>query len=112
MERKTKNNWIVLENLYPGAIYSINVSALSYGLSSEPHAYFNTIYPKSPESIQVVKASNSTVILTWLAPKDSLIDNYIVRYRPISSTLWREMAITNITSNEISDLMPGEKVSY
>lgn len=109
MEKKTKNNWIVLENLWPGATYSINVSAISYGLSSEPHSYIQTIYPKSPESLQIVKASNSTVILTWLAPKDSLIDNYIVRYRPISSTLWRETSITNITSNEINDLMPGEK---
>lgn len=108
-EKKTKNNWIVLENLWPGASYSINVSAISYGLSSEPHQYLHTIMPKSPESLQIVKASNSTVILTWLAPKDSLIDNYIVRYRPISSTLWREMAITNITSNEVTDLMPGEK---
>jgi len=109
VEKKTKHNWIVLEDLYPGATYSINVSALSYGLSSEPHQYIQTIYPKSPESLQIVKASNSTVILTWSAPKDSLIDNYIVRYRPISSTLWREMSVNNITSNEISDLMPGEK---
>lgn len=108
MEKKTKHNWIVLEDLYPGATYSINVSSLSYGLSSEPHAYIQTVYPKSPESLQIVKASNSTVILTWLAPKDSLIDNYIVRYRPISSTFWREI-VTNITSNEINDLLPGEK---
>ena len=109
MEKKTKHNWIVLEDLYPGATYDLNVSSLSYGLSSEPHSYHQTIYPKPPESLQIVKASNSTVILTWLAPKGSLIDNYIVRYRPISSTLWREMSITNITSNEINDLMPGEK---
>ena len=102
MEKKTKNNWIVLDNLFAGATYSINVSAISYGLSSEPHSYIQVIYPKSAESLQIVKASNSTVILTWSAPNDSLIDNYIVRYRPISSTLWREMA-TNITSNEINE---------
>lgn len=111
-EKKTKNNWIVLENLWPGASYSINVSAISYGLASEPHQYLHTIMPKSPESLQIVKASNSTVILTWLAPKDSLIDNYIVRYRPISSTLWREISITNITSNEITDLVAGETYHF
>ncbi|KAK4336917.1 hypothetical protein RND71_044033 [Anisodus tanguticus] len=108
----TDHNWILLKDLYPGATYRINVSAISYSLRSEPHTYIQTVYPKSPESLQIVKASNSTVILTWSAPKQSLIDNYIVRYRPISSSLWREMGVINITSNEIKDLVAGEKYIF
>jgi len=108
----TKNNWLLLEELFPGATYEINVSAISYGLISEPHSYVQTVFPRAPGGPQIVKASNSTVILTWTEPRDSLIDHYVVRYRPISSTFWREMSVTNITSTEIRDLVAGERYVF
>ncbi|RWS14201.1 tyrosine-protein phosphatase 10D-like protein, partial [Dinothrombium tinctorium] len=108
-EAVTRNNWLLLENLYPGAGYEIKVSAISFGLLSEPHFYHHTVYPLAPESVQIAKASNATLILTWTRPHDSLIDNYIVRYRPINSSFWREMVVVNATSTEIRDLVAGER---
>lgn len=111
-EAITKNNWLVLEGLYPGGSYEINVSAISYGLTSEPHTYFTTLPPRPPGRPQVVKASNSSILLTWDKPLDSLVDHYLVRYRPVGSTFWREMGVINITSTEIRDLVAGERYVF
>ncbi|XP_015786402.1 tyrosine-protein phosphatase 10D [Tetranychus urticae] len=111
-ESITKNNWLLLEGLFPGGSYAINVSAISYGLVSEPHTYDKTIPPLPPGGPQIAKASNSTVILTWTQPNQSLVDHYIVRYRPVGSTFWREMGVINITSTEIRDLVAGERYVF
>lgn len=39
----TKDTRLVFNNLYPGAGYKVKVFALSHGLSSEPHAYFQAV---------------------------------------------------------------------
>ncbi|XP_076324345.1 tyrosine-protein phosphatase 10D-like isoform X1 [Tachypleus tridentatus] len=108
-EEIINNHWLVLNNLYPGAIYEIKVYALSYGLKSKPHSYFQTVYPKPPERLQTVKVTNSTILLTWEKPSDSLVEYYRVRYRPTSSKFWRDMGIVNTTSSEIRNLVPGEQ---
>lgn len=111
-EAVTKNNWLVLEELYPGGSYEINVSAISYGLTSKPHTYFTTLPPRPPGPVHVVKTSNSSVLLTWSKPPDTLFDHYIIRYRPVGSALWREMNVTNLTSTEIRDLVAGERYKF
>jgi protein tyrosine phosphatase len=111
-QTSTKNDWILLQNLLPGATYTINVSAISNGLRSEPHSYVQTLFPKPPEALQVVKATNSSVILTWQAPTESLLDAYVMRYRPIGSSVWRELPLFNGTSNEIRELTAGEKYVF
>jgi cadherin 5 type 2 (VE-cadherin) len=108
-ETQTKNNWYLLEDLYPGAGYEIKVYAVSYGLISEPHSYFQTIFPKSPENLQAVGSTNSSILLTWVPPEDSLVDNFVVKYRPVKSSFWREITVSNITSTEIKDLVAGER---
>lgn len=108
-EATTKNNWLLLESLFPGAGYEIKVYALSYGLVSEPHSYYQTVFPRAPINLQTIGATNSTVLLTWSPPEASLVDHYLVRYRPVASTFWREMSVTNITSTEIRDLVAGER---
>lgn len=105
----TKNNWVLLQDLYPGAGYAIKVYAISYGLTSEPHSYYQVVFPKSPLNLQTIGATNSTILLTWSPPVNSLVDHYLVRYRPIGSTFWREMNVINITSTEIRDLVAGER---
>lgn len=108
-EAVTKNNWMVLDGLYPGAGYEISVSAVSHGLFSDPHSYFQKIFPLPPEGLQILKHTNSTMFLTWLPPIDSLVDHYTVRYRPIGSALWKEINVFNTTSLEIKDLVAGER---
>lgn len=105
----TKENFYVLDNLYPGATYSINVSAISYGLVSEPYSFFQTVYPRSPDNLQVVKATNSTVSLSWLASQNSLVDNYSVKFKTLESTFWRELNSINTTSADLRELESGER---
>ncbi|XP_040073952.1 LOW QUALITY PROTEIN: tyrosine-protein phosphatase 10D [Ixodes scapularis] len=108
-QEDTKQNWLLLSNLYPGASYQIRVYAVSHGLWSEPHSYYQTVSPRPPQNLQIAKASNSTMILTWSAPANSLVDHYAVRYRPVESSFWREFGIVNTTSTEIDDLIAGER---
>lgn len=55
--------------------------------------------PKPPQNVQIVKASNSTMILTWISPNESVIDHYVVRYRPFGSLLWKEFGMDLIVLN-------------
>lgn len=41
--RITYDSQIVLTNLYPGAGYTVRVYAISHGLKSEPHEYFQPV---------------------------------------------------------------------
>lgn len=105
----TKENFYVLENLYPGATYNINVSAISYNLISEPYSYYQTIYPRSPENVQIVRATNSTISLSWIQPLNSLVDHYSVKFKTIDSLYWREINGINSTFTDIRDLEAGER---
>ncbi|XP_015930334.2 tyrosine-protein phosphatase 10D isoform X2 [Parasteatoda tepidariorum] len=105
----TKDNWLLIDNLYSGASYEIKVYAISYNLESEPHSYYQTVAPKPPQNVQIVKANNSTMILTWISPNESVIDHYLVRYRPVSTVPWKEVVVANATSCEIKKLDSGEK---
>lgn len=105
----TKENYYILENLYPGATYNINVSAISYGLISDPYSYYQTVYPRSPENVQIVKATNSTISLSWIAPQNSLVDHYSIKFRTLDSTYWREINNINSTSTDLKDLEAGER---
>ncbi|XP_054716929.1 tyrosine-protein phosphatase 10D-like [Uloborus diversus] len=108
-EKLTKHNFLIISDLYPGAGYEIKVYAISFGLWSEPHSYFQIIPPMAPQGLQVVKASSTNMILLWSAPSGSLYDHYNVRYQLTGATFWREMGTVNTTSCEIKDLVPGEK---
>ncbi|KAF7495092.1 Tyrosine-protein phosphatase 10D [Sarcoptes scabiei] len=108
-EMVVKTNWASLEELYPGAVYEISVYAISHGLYSDPHSYFQTIFPRPPETLHVAKHSNSTLKLFWSAPNNSLVDHYIARYRPTRQTIWRDLGIVNTTSIEIKNLIAGER---
>lgn len=43
LSNTTKENWLLINNLFSGASYEIKVYAISYGLESEPHSYFQTV---------------------------------------------------------------------
>lgn len=105
----TKENFYVLENLYPGATYNINVSAISYNLISDPYSYYQTISPRSPENLQIGRVTNSSMGLSWMPPQNSLIDNYSVKFKSIDSHFWRELNGINSTSTELRDLEAGER---
>lgn len=105
----TRDNYYILENLYPGATYNINVSAISYNLISDPYSYYQTVYPRAPENLQITRATNSTISLAWQPPQNSLVDHYSVKYRTIDSSYWRELNNINSTSADLKDLEAGER---
>ncbi|KAG8193889.1 hypothetical protein JTE90_011449 [Oedothorax gibbosus] len=110
-ERLTSRSWLLIPDLYPGAGYEVKVYAVSFGLMSESHSYFQTIPPSKPRGVQVVKASSTNMIIVWQSPVGSLYDHFGVRYQPVGSAFWREMGFVNTTSCEIKDLVPGERYS-
>lgn len=105
----TRDNYYFVENLYPGATYSINVSAISYDKISEPYYHQQTVLPRSPENIQIGKVTNSSVNLSWIPPVNSLVDHYVVKFRTAESQYWKELNNVNSTSAEIKDLEAGER---
>lgn len=105
----TKENFYILENLYPGATYNINVSAISYNLISEPYSFYQTVYPRSPENVQITRTTNSTISLSWIPPQSSLVDHYSIKFKTIDSSYWREINNINSTSADLKDLEAGER---
>jgi len=105
----TRENFYILEDLYPGATYNINVSAISFNLISDPYSYSQTVYPRSPENLQIARASNSSITLTWQAPQNSLVDHFSIKYKTIDSGYWREVNGINTTTADLRDLEAGER---
>ncbi|XP_069999561.1 tyrosine-protein phosphatase 10D [Penaeus vannamei] len=107
--RKTGKERIKLEDLFPGARYEIKVYAISHGLWSEPHAHFHVVYPNPVRNLTISSATNSTVILSWLPPIESLFSHYNIRYRPVETGDWIVLPPVNKTSVVIDSLQPGER---
>lgn len=105
----TRENFYILGNLYPGATYNINVSAISYNLISDPYSFHQTINPRSPESVQISRVTNSSIFLSWVPPQNSLLDHYTVKFKTIDSHFWREINGINSTTTELKDLEAGER---
>ena len=105
----TQNNYYILENLYPGATYNINVSAISFNLISDPYSYSQTVYPRPPENLKMARTTNSTISLTWQPPQNSLVDHYAIKYKTVDSGYWRELTSVNSTTADLRDLEAGER---
>ncbi|XP_042885464.1 tyrosine-protein phosphatase 10D-like [Penaeus japonicus] len=100
---------ILLEDLFPGAGYEIKVYAISHGLWSEPHAHFHVVYPNPVRNLTISSTTNTTVILSWLPPIESLFSHYNIRYRPVEAGDWIKLPPVNKTSVVIDSLQPGER---
>lgn len=105
----TRDNYFILENLYPGATYNIDVSAISFNLISDPYSYYQTVYPRSPENLQITRATNSTISLAWQPPQNSLVDHYSVKYKTLDTSFWRETSNVNGTFTDLKELEAGER---
>uniref|UniRef100_T1JB95 protein-tyrosine-phosphatase n=1 Tax=Strigamia maritima TaxID=126957 RepID=T1JB95_STRMM len=109
--RLTKEDRILIDNLHAGASYEVKVYALSYGLKSEPHAFYQTVYPNPPQNLTILSFGNATVRLHWNPPKSSLYDYYIIKYRGYGSlnSSWIEKGIVTNTTYDMMGLLPGNK---
>ncbi|XP_067145114.1 tyrosine-protein phosphatase 10D-like [Centruroides vittatus] len=108
-EHTTTQTWMIVDDLYPGATYKFNVYAVSNGLWSDPVTYMQTIAPKAPENVKVISFDNSSLYLSWDFPSESLVNYFIIRYRPSNFYIWSNSEQTNTTRYEIKNLTAGEE---
>lgn len=59
-------------------------------------------------TIEKTKTINS-VIVQWVAPTDSLISEYAIRYRTDSDKTWVRLPAVQNTEAEVADMTPGER---
>lgn len=108
----------VLKNLYPGALYEIRIFAISHGLWSDPHKYYQAVFPNPVRALNVTAVSAQSVHLEWLPPRDSVYDGYIVSYRTAdvrggpSTINFRELPLTQNTSYIVRGLLPGYRYIF
>ncbi|VEN46401.1 unnamed protein product [Callosobruchus maculatus] len=107
--RTTNESKILLKHLYPGAGYLVKVFAISHGLRSEPHEYFQPVFPKPPTNMTIEKTTSNSVIVQWSAPEGSLISEYAIRYRTDSDNQWVKLPAVHNTEAEVTDMTPGER---
>ncbi|CAH1159779.1 unnamed protein product [Phaedon cochleariae] len=107
--RTTYDSKIILSHLYPGAGYLVKVFAISHGLKSEPHEYFQPVFPRPPTNMTIDKTTTNSVIVQWRAPSDSIVSEYAIRYRTDSDNRWVRLPAVQETEAEVTDMTPGER---
>ena len=112
LKRITRQHWLLLDGLTAGAVYTVNVTALSYGLRSEPHSVVQSVPPRPPLDFRLVNAANSSAELAWRRPP-GLLDGYVLRYRTGSAAGWTERWLPAEQTNvRLNDLLPGERYIF
>lgn len=77
--KKTTETKLVVTDLYPGAGYQVKVYAISHGLPSDPHEYFQVVFPQPPNNLSIERVTSNSVIVKWDPPFQSIFTEYIVK---------------------------------
>lgn len=110
MTTNTTNSKLILKSLYPGAGYHIKVIAVSHGLQSEPHDFFQAVYPRPPKNLTVQNVTGNSVLVRWQEPSESIFSEYWIRFRTEEDEKWTRLPpVKGATETEITDMTPGEK---
>ncbi|XP_049810526.1 tyrosine-protein phosphatase 10D isoform X2 [Schistocerca nitens] len=105
----TTLSYVLLEDLYPGAGYEVKVFAISHGLRSEPHEYFQAVYPYPPQNLTIERTTSNSILVRWDAPKNTLFSDFLIKYRTEDETSWVKLPLLQVPEAEIADMTPGEK---
>ena len=110
-QKQTTERGFSIDDLYPGAGYTIQVFAVSHGLQSEPHNSFQAVPPEPPLDVVVTQVSGTNVSLAWTPPDDSLYTEFVIRYRPVTSEQpWSEVSVAgDETDVTLEDMSPGQQ---
>lgn len=57
----------------------------------------------------IEKTTTTSVLVQWVAPTDSLISEYAIRYRTDSNRNWVKLPAVQNTEAEVTDMTPGEQ---
>ncbi|XP_017052134.1 tyrosine-protein phosphatase 10D isoform X2 [Drosophila ficusphila] len=107
--QKTKESRLVIKNLQPGAGYELKVFAVSHDLRSEPHAYFQAVYPNPPRNMTIETVRSNSVLVHWSPPESGEFTEYSIRYRTDSEQQWVRLPSVRSTEADITDMTKGEK---
>ncbi|XP_050528950.1 tyrosine-protein phosphatase 10D-like isoform X1 [Daktulosphaira vitifoliae] len=120
MVRITSEWRVSLKHLYPGAAYQIKVFAISHGLLSEPHDYFQAVYPRPPVDLQVENITATaavggvgSVLIRWNRPVEDggVFTEYSIKYRTVDSSQWIRLpgVPPGVQEAEIADMTAGQR---
>nr|XP_036218384.1 tyrosine-protein phosphatase 10D isoform X3 [Bactrocera oleae] len=105
----TKDSRLVITNLHAGAGYEVKVFAVSHGLRSEPHAYFQAVFPNPPRNMSIETVRSNSVLVHWAPPENSDFTEYSMRYRTETKEQWTNLPSVRATETDITDMTKGEK---
>ncbi|GBP07497.1 Tyrosine-protein phosphatase 10D [Eumeta japonica] len=110
---ETVETGAVLEGLFPGAVYELQVAALSHGLLSERYTLYKPVLPLPAIRMWVERETSNSVLVRWRGPDpaDSAVGEYVLRYRTRQDPKWIKLPplLPNTTEAEIVDMTHGER---
>ncbi|XP_041563827.1 tyrosine-protein phosphatase 10D isoform X3 [Drosophila elegans] len=104
----TNDTSLTIHYLHPGSGYEVKVHAISHGIRSEPHSYFQAVFPKPPQNLTLQTVHTNLVVLHWQPPEGSDFSEYVVRYRTDAS-LWQRISGLHDNEARIEDMHYGER---
>ncbi|XP_039746101.1 tyrosine-protein phosphatase 10D-like isoform X2 [Pararge aegeria] len=99
-----------LPDLLPGAVYEIQLAAVSHGLRSERLTVLKPVRPLPPEWMAVERASSNAVLVRWRGPSGGVVGAYSLRYQAADGP-WRRLEPLPADRDraEISNMTHGER---
>ncbi|KAH8315066.1 hypothetical protein KR059_006004, partial [Drosophila kikkawai] len=104
----TNETQLTINYLHAGSGYTVKVHAISHGIRSEPHTYFQAVFPKPPQNLTLQTVHTNLVVLHWQPPEGSDFSEYVVRYRTDASP-WQRIAGLHKNEARIEDMHYGER---
>ncbi|CAG4984834.1 unnamed protein product [Colias eurytheme] len=108
---ETTETTALLENLYPGALYEIQLAAISHGLRSERYTVYKPVRPLPPTSLTVERLTSNAVEVRWEAPGGSALGGFALRYRAGGpGAAWRRDSLPAAARRaELANMTHGER---
>ncbi|XP_032511666.1 tyrosine-protein phosphatase 10D isoform X3 [Danaus plexippus] len=78
---ETKDANATLEQLQPGAVYEVQLAAVSHGLRSDRHTVLKPVRPLPAEWLNVERVTSNSVVVRWRGPHTGSLAAYSLRYR-------------------------------
>ncbi|CAH2062689.1 unnamed protein product, partial [Iphiclides podalirius] len=110
---ETSDTNATLEELFPGAVYEIQLAAISHGLHSEWYTVLEPVRPLPAEWMEVKRATSNSVAVRWRGPEGGAVGGFSLRYRTQRDgpQPWTELQPLppGATYAEITNMTHGER---
>lgn len=87
---ETKETSATLSELFPGAVYEIQLAAVSHGLRSERLVLRRGVRPRPALWLRLARATSNSVLVSWAGPprRASALGGFVLRYRTAAEPRW------------------------